>query len=180
MNKKFVNFLAIFLVLGAVSTLVLYYFDVFRPSSSRLAADFELPDSSGKTHKLSQYNDDWILVHFWASWCAPCIEEFPALLELMRRYEGKNIRLISVSLDTNWEEAKRAYEQLKETPSNWVSLIDLEAKTGERFGTFQLPETYLLGQKLEIKRKWVGAQKWSTPEAYSVFDQLSARPTGHR
>ena len=47
--------------------------------------DFTLPDLQGKPHKLSDYRGKWVLVNYWATWCAPCIAEMPGIHELYKQ-----------------------------------------------------------------------------------------------
>ena len=62
------------------------------------AQAFTLVDSKGKTHSLSQYKGKWVLVNFWATWCPPCLEEIPDLINLHDNPKN-NVVVIGVALD---------------------------------------------------------------------------------
>lgn len=53
-------------------------------TASQEIVDFTLPDIHGKSHSLSDYRGQWVIVNFWATWCAPCIKEIPELIEVSR------------------------------------------------------------------------------------------------
>lgn len=63
--------------------------------------NFSYPDINGKTRSLSDYRGKVVLLDVWATWCAPCIAEQPALEALEKSFEGKNVVFISLSIDTD-------------------------------------------------------------------------------
>jgi len=66
---------------------------------------FEMPDIRGKQHKLSDYRGKWVIVNYWATWCPPCLEEIPELVEFHEKHShGK-----AVVLGIDYEEVDRAY-----------------------------------------------------------------------
>lgn len=75
--------------------------------------DFAYPDANGKIHHLSDNLGKVVLIDVWATWCRPCIQEQPALEELERSFEGKDVAFISVSIDTDKEKWKKMVEDKK-------------------------------------------------------------------
>ncbi|MDT8363857.1 MAG: TlpA disulfide reductase family protein [Nitrosomonas sp.] len=59
--------------------------------------DFSLKDSTGKTHRLSDYTGKWVLINFWATWCAPCLKEIPDLAALHEA--RKDVVIIGVAME---------------------------------------------------------------------------------
>lgn len=121
---------------------------------------FELKDQSGNLKKLSSYKGQAVLVHFWASWCPPCIKELPEILKFAGELEKDSTLLILISLDTSWEEAMTVFPKKIKLSSNVISVLDPDSKVNDAYGSYQYPETYLLNRNLEIVTKWVGPQKW--------------------
>ena len=70
---------------------------VWTNSYGQMAADLELKDIFGKTHKLSDYRGKNVIVIFWATWCAPCLTEIPYLIELRNRISEDELTMLAIS-----------------------------------------------------------------------------------
>ena len=68
--------------------------------------DFTLEDSNGKAISLSDFKGKIVYVDIWATWCAPCIKEIPSLKVLEKKYEGKDIVFLSISIDQSSDKEK--------------------------------------------------------------------------
>jgi thiol-disulfide isomerase/thioredoxin len=128
----------------------------------RPAPLFELPQSDGKPFRLESLKGNAVVVHFWASWCPPCLSEIGKWLEFAAQWKGKPVRFVAVSLDQGWPEALKVLPVAR-LPEGVISVLDRDQKLPDLFGTYQYPETYLLDRQLRIVSKWVGAQEWSSP-----------------
>lgn len=129
----------------------------------RPAPLFALKDSQGKLVRLADLKGNAVVIHFWASWCPPCLGEIPHWLEFASHWKGKPVRFVAISLDQAWPEALKILPDSR-LPENTLSVLDNEQKLPDLFGTYQYPETYLLDSQLRIVSKWVGAQDWSSPQ----------------
>ena len=63
--------------------------------------DFSFADNTGKTVTLADLKGKFVYIDMWATWCGPCKGEMPSLLELEKRFEGKDILFVSLSIDKN-------------------------------------------------------------------------------
>src|SRR5690606_15647461 len=95
---------------------------------------FTLKDAGGRPHSLADYKGQVVLLHFWATWCPPCVEEIPALMDFARGLEGKPFRLLLVGLDETWEQAHTVLPK-EGLPANVVALLDPESEVPEAYGS---------------------------------------------
>ncbi len=167
-----------------LAALALGYFLRIKPSvrenenavGARKAYHFELKDSHERVHSLSELKGRAIILHFWASWCPPCSEELPAWLRLVKKMSESPIDWVAVSLDQSWPDAEKLLPRSQMSP-HLLSLLDVSSKVAEQYGSFQYPETYLLGpvnSELRILKKWVGPQDWDNPEMKIFIEKFIA------
>ena len=130
-----------------------------KKTSNKVAPSFRLQDDSEDWVSSEDLKGKVLLVHFWATWCAPCLPELPKMVEFAKKFDGTDLRLVIISIDENWEDAKQVFTDKLKGPSV-VSLLDADAKISEKFGSFQFPETYLIDRDYSILAKWVGPQDW--------------------
>lgn len=75
--------------------------------SNEQAVDFSLKDTNGKIHNLSDYRGKWVVVNFWATWCPPCLDEIPELIEFHQEHKDTD----AVVLGINHEQPDLEYLQ---------------------------------------------------------------------
>jgi cytochrome c biogenesis protein CcmG, thiol:disulfide interchange protein DsbE len=121
---------------------------------------------------LGDYAGKVVIVNFWASWCAPCIEELPSLIKLIEKYQGK-IRLIAISGDS---EKKDVEVFLKSFPGLLNPNVDLVWDEGhkimEKFGVERLPESFVSRANHKLAKKISGSIDWFSPDAVDFMDKL--------
>ena len=130
--------------------IALRFAPLYSASRNQTVYDFSLPDSAGNSIAFSSIKNNVVLVSFWASWCAPCREEFKLLRHVYEKHKQKGFTIVSISVDgsaTAWKQAL-AKEQLP-----WLQLRDLDkipSVARRRFGVTGLPTTFLLDKNRKI------------------------------
>ena len=133
--------------------------------------EFSLEDIRGQKVSLADFREQVVIVNFWASWCDPCVEEFPSLLKLISHYKGKVI-LLAISADHSEEDMLNFLKAFKVEGPHIKVMWDKEQEVAKKFGTFVLPESYILGRENRFVRKIAGVDDWSSSHAFRFFDEL--------
>ena len=137
-----------------------------RPHSavSKLYAQ-SLNDLAGKPQPLGQWKGKPLLVNFWASWCAPCVQEMPELSELAAKDGGKHFNVIGIGIDSpaNLNEFVKKTKVAYPLYVGGMSGTDLSRELGNTHGG--LPFTVLIGPDGQVRKTYLGRLK---------FDELRA------
>jgi cytochrome c biogenesis protein CcmG/thiol:disulfide interchange protein DsbE len=132
------------------------------------APDFTVQDAE-RTVKLSDFRGQVVVLNFWATWCPPCVEEMPSLVEMQRRMKVKGVTVVAVSMDVD----QSAYRQfLKDHNVNLLTVRDPGQKSNNLYGTFKFPETYVIDRNGVMRRKFIGAVDWTEPEITDFLSKL--------
>jgi cytochrome c biogenesis protein CcmG, thiol:disulfide interchange protein DsbE len=128
------------------------------------APDFSIVTEHGRTVTRSDFGGKLLVLNFWASWCPPCIEELPSLNQFATEYKSQGVVVLGVSIDKN----PHLYENfLKQRQVAFETARDPEANISANYGTFQIPETYLIGRDGKVLEKVISNQNWMDPQFLS-------------
>lgn len=145
------------------------------PSHINLSApDFSFTDIDGKDHSLKDFRGRAVVLNFWATWCAPCVIEFPQLLELAR--SEKETIFIFLSQDTSEIEIDRFLKKRGKALKKKNIIIARDENmviARDLYQTYKLPETYLIGADGAIRDKIIGAADWNAPDIKEKIQSLS-------
>jgi cytochrome c biogenesis protein CcmG, thiol:disulfide interchange protein DsbE len=138
------------------------------PRVGSSAPDFTVQDAE-HTVTLSQLRGQVVVLNFWATWCAPCVEEMPSLVAMQRRMKDKGVTVLAVSVDVD----NNAYQQfVKKHGVNLLTVRDASQKANGLYGTFKFPETYVIDRKGVMQRKFIGAIDWTQPKITDLLGKL--------
>lgn len=147
-------------------------------ATRQAAPDFAFTDIKGNKLDLSDFRGQAVVVNFWASWCAPCVVEFPQMVRLAQATKGKSV-FIFLSWDEKDGDIARFLKKHAPSamPENIVIGHDRSRKIAQDlFQTYRLPETYLLTPDLHIADKIIGADiAWDSETMIRRIQDLSAR-----
>lgn len=112
--------------------------------------DFTVADTSGKLVKLSSFRGKYVMVDFWASWCAPCRKENPNVVKAYRKYHDKGFEIVGVSLDTKKDAWEKAIEKDSLTWNHVSDLKGWESGIVKDFGIKVVPTSFLLDKEGKV------------------------------
>jgi thiol-disulfide isomerase/thioredoxin len=172
------------IITAVLATLWLKYSDFLSrgqavPESTRIlneleaegVPDFTLKNVKGQPVSLKDFRGKLVLLNFWASWCEPCIQEFPSMLKLIDTMKG-DVQLLAVSADYEEKDIEPFLKAFKvENPSIHI-MWDRDQTVARSFGTFKLPESYIIDRNGRLIRKIAGVEDWATEDAKAFFNQL--------
>jgi peroxiredoxin len=138
------------------------------PRIGSSAPDFTVQDGQSSV-TLSKLRGQVVVLNFWATWCAPCVEEVPSLVEMQRRMKAKGVTVLAVSVDVD----DSAYRQfVKAHNVNLLTVRDPDQKSNGLYGTSKFPETYIIDRNGVMRRKFIGAVDWTEPEITDFLSKL--------
>jgi len=130
------------------------------------APQFVMGDGT-RTVNLSKLRGRVVVLNLWATWCAPCIEELPSLLALQKRMP--ELAVVAVSMDQDPDVYKRF---LAEHHVDVLTVRDEEQRVNALYGTVQIPETYIIDKQGVLRRKFIGAQDWTSSEITNYLSKM--------
>jgi cytochrome c biogenesis protein CcmG/thiol:disulfide interchange protein DsbE len=132
------------------------------------APDFIVQDADRKV-SLSQLRGQVVVLNFWATWCPPCVEEMPSLVQMQEKLKAKGVTVLAVSLDEDVD----AYRKfLKTYKVNLLTVRDEQQQSNKLYGTVKFPETYIIDRQGVMRRKFIGAVDWLQPDIMDYLNKL--------
>ena len=115
--------------------------------SGKPVIDFELKSKTGEDIRLSDFEGSYVLLDFWASWCAPCRKENPNIKAQYNKYKDKGFTVISVSMDKEEDHQKWLDAIAKDGIGMWTHLIDYDGFKGQVAKSYhirEIPTSFLI------------------------------------
>jgi len=106
-----------------------------------------LPTHKGNLLDSRSFKNKFLLIEFWASWCIPCRQTNPELVEIYNTYKNKDFEILGISFDTDINKSQAA---IKKDKLKWTQVIDTLNKVGETFYITGVPYNFLLDKKGKI------------------------------
>ena len=128
------------------------------------AQEFMLEDIQGKTHRLADYRGKWVLVNFWATWCAPCLDEIPELISLHDAHQNKDLLVIGIAMDSG--SRKKVADFVVAHGMSYPVVMGDRKITAQIGAVDVLPVSYLYNPKGEQVSYQAGELTRASVEAY--------------
>jgi cytochrome c biogenesis protein CcmG/thiol:disulfide interchange protein DsbE len=118
-----------------------------------LAPDFSLADLDGNPLRLADLAGRPVIVNFWASWCGPCVEEFPLLREAAERHADDGLVVVGIVFRDRSEAAR---DFMARNGATWPAAMDPGDRVASAYGILGPPETYFIGRDGRVAARQIG------------------------
>lgn len=141
------------------------------PVPGNPAPDWSSRSLDGTTLSLADYRGQVVLLNIWATWCAPCLREMPALQELQDEFGSQGLTVIGASIDRG--SARGQVEQfIGEQQIGFRILLDPDQTVMEAFRAIGVPESILIDREGTIRHRWLGEFDPHAPEERARIVQV--------
>lgn len=122
-----------------------------------VASDFAFQTDDGRAISRASFGGKLLILNFWATWCGTCMAEMPSLNQLAADTKNDGVVIAAVSIDRN-EQAYRRF--VKDLRPEFLTSRDPEGDIAASFGTFRVPETYVIDATGRVVRKYISNRNW--------------------
>jgi cytochrome c biogenesis protein CcmG/thiol:disulfide interchange protein DsbE len=140
------------------------------------APNFAITTTAGEAMTPRNFGGKVLVLNFWASWCAPCVEEAPSLNEFAKTLKDSGVVVLGVSVDRNEQSFANFVKRFDVV---YPTARDPEQDLSYRYGTYKIPESYIIDRNGKVVRKYAGlperdgqAISWMDPELVGFVKSL--------
>jgi cytochrome c biogenesis protein CcmG, thiol:disulfide interchange protein DsbE len=133
------------------------------------APEFSIKADNGRTVTARDFGGKLLILNFWATWCQPCVQEVPSLEQLQKQLGSKGLVVLGVSEDKDAEAYKEFLARFRVT---YMTARDPAVTIKPKYGTVQIPESYLIDSNGRVVEKIVGEANWSSPQMVEHVQSL--------
>ncbi|MDQ7969889.1 MAG: TlpA disulfide reductase family protein [Oxalicibacterium faecigallinarum] len=159
MSKKILLMAIVALVFGLIGSLIsAWRYIPATPDSPEVANLFahKMEDVAKRKHNLSSYQGKTLIVNFWATWCAPCVEEMPELVELQTEYSTDKLQVLGISIDSPNNVKEFAEKYKISYPLLLAGMLGTELARSFGNPSGGLPFTVLITPSGAVKKTYLG------------------------
>jgi len=146
--------------------------DLIRPARPKQASSFSVSLLGGKTLELKELRGKPMLINFWATWCAPCREEMPAMERLYLKHRERGFTLLAISVDTDAALVKPFLEKHRLT---FPVALDAKMDLANTYGVRALPASFLIDRNGYLTALALGPRAWDNRAAHALVEALLAQ-----
>jgi len=132
------------------------------------APEFSISTDQGVHVTPTQFGGKVLVLNFWATFCATCVQEIPSLNEFQKHFGKDGVVVVAVSIDKN---ARKYRDFLDRIHVSFATARDPSANVSSEYGTFQIPETYIIKDG-RILRKFANSEDWTSDDMTQYVQSL--------
>lgn len=121
------------------------------------APDFQLLDTDGNTHRLSDYRGKPVIINFWTTWCPPCREEIPSMNRAWQQLEQEGIAMLAINVG---EDEETVFIFSADYPTDFPVLMDQTGAVIAEWPVKGLPTTFVVAPDGTIAYRAIGSREW--------------------
>ena len=137
------------------------------------APEFALARLGGGESSLRALRGKVVLVNFWATWCAPCEQEMPAMQRLYAQLAPRGFELVAISVDDDSQAVLRFQKRFGLT---FPIALDADKEAAGRYQSFRYPESFLVDREGVLVERYIGERDWDAPEYVARIERLLTAP----
>ncbi|HLK19954.1 MAG TPA: TlpA disulfide reductase family protein [Bryobacteraceae bacterium] len=140
------------------------------------APNFRVKTEKGAVLTPKDFGGKLLVLNFWASWCAPCVQEIPSLNQFQKMFAQQGVVVLGINVDRK-EDAYR--NMLNRFQVTFQTVRDPEENINYRYGTYKIPESYIIDRNGKVLQKYAGLPEvngewkpWTDPEIVNYVRSL--------
>ena len=135
------------------------------------APNFTIVDPNGKRISMNDYRGKVVILHFWATWCKPCKDEFPLFEKLFQNFKGRERVFLPISRDLK-ADRKEVEKVAKDFGLSFQVYLAREGDVTNRYWTWGTPVTYFIDKKGWIIGRALGPRDWASDKCNEIINSL--------
>jgi len=135
------------------------------------APNFTIADPNGKRMSMKDYRGKAVILHFWATWCNPCKDEFPLFEKLYQNFKDREIVFLPISIDLK-ADRKEVEKFAKGHGLSCQVYLAREGDVTNRYWTWGVPVTYFINKKGWIIGRALGPRDWASDKSNEIINSL--------
>ena len=140
------------------------------------APNFRVKTENGAIMTPKDFGGKVLILNFWASWCAPCVQEIPSLNQIQKMFASQGLVVLGVNVDSKEELYRNMLQRFQVT---FQTVRDPQENINYRYGTYKVPESYIIDRNGKVLQKYAGLpdvngewKVWTDPQIMSYVRSL--------